>query len=1418
MNHFTTLLKFRISSHRSPKLKSHHADKNSRHPQPHCVPANFQNISSDANANGLLLRNSATGKLTNLADRPYRLEDQDFGNQYILTTKDGTVYKINATDGKLESVADTNGNTLTYTDTEISSSNGQKVVFERDNQGRIVSVTDPLGAKVKYEYDAKGDLVAVIDRDGNTTKYEYNSTPQHYLDKIIDPLGREAVKTEYDAQGRLKKTTNVTGSGVEFVYDPENSIQVVKDALGNATTYEYDTRGSVVRVVDALGATTRLEYDDDNNLVKSIDPNNLVTVYTYDNNHNVLSRSETYCGCPGVVPGFTSYTYNKYGQQTSVTLPTGATLFQDYDYYGNLLSLRDGKGSVILSYTYDDDGNVLSETSDGSTSRYKYDRRGNVIETIDADGTITKTEYDANNRLVKMIEADGSISNFTYDTEGRQTKADYGNGLFVNYTYTATSPDWTVIEGPTIGRIERKFTADGKLGGWVTPDGNITFTYDAAGRLWKETQPDGRTTEYTYDAAGRVIQTKDLATGATASKAYNIGGQLLSETDSLGRTTSFTYDRNGKVASTTNPLGQTYTYVYGGSSTTIIDPLGRKTTSTNNDYYLPSSTTFNNGAKTSVEYLYTNNLQEAKDYPTRVVDVGGRVRTYGYDADGNLTTTTDLAGKAYTYQYGNNGVSDITSPTGAKINYEYDDQGNLTKLSYGTQVAKQYTYDADGKVATVTSASGEKITNAYDSKGNITGQTVTNSAGTSTSTTAYDADGRVSTLTNSTGTTGYLYDANGYVSQITSANGSIISYEHDVQGRITQQTEKANSGSIGLTTKYSYDILGNLLTVTDSRNRVTTMTYDVVNRMATKTLPNGVKTVYSYDDLDRINSLTYTKANGTVLVSETYTRNAGGEPSKVLREDGSYTLYEYDAALRLSKEVVYNPAGGLVESIEYSYDLDGKRTKKVDAAGTHNYNYNANGQLATVGQDGYSYDADGRLQQFNRDSKTVVLSHDAFDHLTQVSLNGVNTQYLYDAQGNRIGEISGGNTKNYLVAPNLGNGLESTDLVTDGNGNVVSDYVYGGSSIIARLDANGDPIYYLTDSMGSVIGLVDGNGDRVSRIIYDGFGEVKSGDDGTSLGGDFRFQGQWLETESGLYYMRARDYDAKTGLFLSRDAVDVQEQSVEAFNPYQFAYNNPLIYSDPTGLFSLTEINATINIENTLNSFKTYSQFAIRDKIKGTLYEALGNIALKTLSSFAPNIPVPSYLKNAVAAGSWFESALLNSFCELLGSDNNQFFIEPGVTKAGNALTPGISCNDYKNPLNVAANVARTIGRSRRPDFIVTSPNNLPRRSKNYGKQLVSGGPDPSWLIGDIKLSLKTMNNDYVKGGKKAQWEAIMNYAARNGNNVAGFVTLFGEGNNGAGYIQAITKKALELRKGREGTFGVITLIATIIPSQKSIF
>jgi YD repeat-containing protein len=57
------------------------------------------------------------------------------------------------------------GNKLTFSDAGIVSSTGKSVTFERDAQGRIVSVVDPDGKKVKYEYDTKGDLVAVKDRE-----------------------------------------------------------------------------------------------------------------------------------------------------------------------------------------------------------------------------------------------------------------------------------------------------------------------------------------------------------------------------------------------------------------------------------------------------------------------------------------------------------------------------------------------------------------------------------------------------------------------------------------------------------------------------------------------------------------------------------------------------------------------------------------------------------------------------------------------------------------------------------------------------------------------------------------------------------------------------------------------------------------------------------------------------------------------------------------------------------------------------------------------------------------------------------------------------------------------------------------------------------------------------------------------------
>ena len=293
------------------------------------------------------------------------------------------------------------------------------------------------------------------------------------------------------------------------------------------------------------------------------------------------------------------------------------------------------------------------------------------------------------------------------------------------------------------------------------------------------------------------------------------------------------------------------------------------------------------------------------------------------------------------------------------------------------------------------------------------------------------------------------------------------------------------------------------------------MKYDVVNRLKERELANGVKTTYEYDDLDRVKSIVHTNANGEVLASVAYERVGIGEPSKITREDGSYVELEYDSALRVEKESRYGTDGTLIEEITYSYDADGRREVELSSvSGDSNYTYDGY-QLDTVQNAGvtenYDYDDNGRLTLIERDGETVDLEHDTYDRLTEVEnqTTGETTQYIYDGNGNRVKAVEGTEERRFLVAPAMGGGLQSTDLIADENGNLISNYIYGGgSSPFMRLDESGNAVYYLTDAMGTVIGLADGSGESAGTFIYDAFGEVLNGSGvAGDTGGDFRFQG-----------------------------------------------------------------------------------------------------------------------------------------------------------------------------------------------------------------------------------------------------------------------------------------------------------------------
>jgi RHS repeat-associated protein len=547
--------------------------------------------------------------------------------------------------------------------------------------------------------------------------------------------------------------------------------------------------------------------------------------------------------------------------------------------------------------------------------------------------------------------------------------------------------------------------------------------------------------------------------------------------------------------------------------------------------------------------------------------------------------------------------------------------------------------------------------------------------------------------------------------------------------------------------------------VKDPAGGITTMKYDVVNRLQERTLPNGVKTTYEYDDLDRIKSIAHTNAQGQVLASVTYERQGIGEPSKIIREDNSYVLLKYDSALRVNKESYYNAAGQLLNETSYSYDASGKRQVQSTSSESRTFNYSTGYQLDTVTEAGetenYDYDTNGRLTLIERDGKVLDFNHDTYDRLTSVEneTTGETTQYIYDGAGNRVKAVEGTQERRFLVAPAMGGGLQSTDLIIDGSGNLISNYIYGGgSSPFMRLDANGNAVYYLTDAMGSVIGLADGSGASSGKFLYDAFGNILSQVGGTdsSAGGDFRFQGQWLESESGLYHFRARDYDPTTGLFLSRDPVNIIETAPESFNPYQFVYNNPYIYSDPTGMFSISELNTSQNIQNILASVRSYAGSQAKDYVMERLGDSFGNIVTSVFNNFLPGSPLGkdfSQLLNANDVSDLFESILQDLICQYFDGvpliDSLRFF--PRILIDGTPGGGGLNCGNRNDPEQLRI-VQRNPGGGSRPDFIFIQGGFRERNANSY-------------LIGDIKLTQRAAYNDITSNDN--QWQAMSNYARR---------------------------------------------------------
>ena len=117
------------------------------------------------------------------------------------------------------------------------------------------------------------------------------------------------------------------------------------------------------------------------------------------------------------------------------------------------------------------------------------------------------------------------------------------------------------------------------------------------------------------------------------------------------------------------------------------------------------------------------------------------------------------------------------------------------------------------------------------------------------------------------------------------------------------------------------------------------------------------------------------------------------------------------------------------------------------------------------------------------------------------------------------------------------------------------------------MERGGATYTYHRDALGSITEITDETGALVERYEYDVYGAAQLFDKtdtrlfDSAIGNPIRFTGRWYDAESGNYDYRARIYSPRFGRFLQTDPLGY----VDGLNPYAYARNNPVRFTDPTG-------------------------------------------------------------------------------------------------------------------------------------------------------------------------------------------------------------------------------------------------------------
>ncbi|MGA1813690.1 RHS repeat-associated core domain-containing protein [Frondihabitans sp. 4ASC-45] len=807
----------------------------------------------------------------------------------------------------------------------------------------------------------------------------------------------------------------------------------------------------------------------------------------------------------------------------------------------------------------DSNGFSFSQTSGALSRTVKYGIASDKVTSFtDALNNTTAFGY-TGSHLTTITSPTGAVTTFGYSgTTDKVSTVTQGNT-------TAGSPGDSTTRISYASSTETQVAGPNTTASTVASSPHTTYTINGTTNLVSKTvDPEDRVRSATYTQFSDVkTSTTGSSTGALTTSGefgQNGGNSATKVTAPGGASTSAEYDSAGtspyspvSVTSNSNTSGSSSNatkYHYDGfgnmDSSSGTDSTGKDVVSKltyNGDGTVSSAQAPGNDTNKTV-YAYNDDHQLTSITP--VTGAGLGTKNFTYDAFGRQATQSDGAGRTTSYTYDNN------------------DRILTTSFSDGTSTVSK-TYDKAGNTLTQAAATGT-VTNTFDQMSRLL--TTKNSAGGGTITYTYDKASNQRTSTTDFGTYTNTFDDSGVLVKTqypTDKNGGTVdstNYATDLQGR---RTDTWLNGSSTYTNKVP-------AVAPSSWSAHYKTVYAANGRVAELIAETGgaqgevkMDLVYCYNEASKKTASTCSIAPATETSQIQWIKN------KVSLER-TYYAYEND---RIKSFVqTGGPDAGLNSHWEYEYDQRGNRTA-ANSTGNHPstqaLTYNAANQITSAG---YTYDGAGNLTA----SPTQTFTYNGAEQMTSATnkSTGTKTTYTYvgSAQNQLLTETTaGGNTYRltYGRADQNGEATVARYQVNAEQSEIYSDAVTGQASML--ITSTGTVSMYVYDGGGNPTWLLTDFGTNAWNTSYDPYGTQYLNSGGTGVGyteNPYAFKGGLQDRASGLVKFGIRWYNPITGTWTQQDTLDAPLDPKNA-NRYQFAGDDPINGSDPSGLCSVLD-------------------------------------------------------------------------------------------------------------------------------------------------------------------------------------------------------------------------------------------------------